>query len=198
MNVPLEFSVKLFASGLIEPRLIRVAPNGDIFIAESAAGQIRVLRPSGAGDEVTRNEVFASGLRLPFGIAFYPHGNDPQWVYVANTDSVVRFHYSNGDLRADEQPEVIVPSLPQGGHWTRDIAFSLGLGFNPVSNDLLVLDFGNGNVLKVDPKTGASSVFVGPIADSGLNALTFDKAGNVYVSIPSTASSGGPIKMAAA
>ena len=61
-------------------------------------------------------------------------------------------------------------------------AHTLGLGFNPVSHDLLVLDFGNGNVLKVDPKTGASSVFVGPIANSGLNALTFDKAGNVYVS----------------
>jgi sugar lactone lactonase YvrE len=58
----------------------------------------------------------------------------------------------------------------------------LGLGFNPVSHDLLVLDFGAGNVLKVDPHTGQSKVFMGPIANSGLNALTFDKAGNVYVS----------------
>jgi sugar lactone lactonase YvrE len=59
---------------------------------------------------------------------------------------------------------------------------TLGLGFNPVSKDLLVLDFGAGNVLKVDPHNGHSSVFMGPIAKSGLNALTFDKAGNVYVS----------------
>jgi glucose/arabinose dehydrogenase len=121
----LGFSVKELASGLNEPRLIRVAPNGDIFVAESRAGRIRVLRPSGGGDELSRNEIFASGLKLPFGIAFYPQGDDPQWVYVANTDSVVRFRYRNGDLHADEQPEVIVPSLPQGGHWTRDIAFSL-------------------------------------------------------------------------
>jgi glucose/arabinose dehydrogenase len=102
-----------------------VAPNGDIFIAESGAGQIRVLRLSDAGNEVMANETFASGLRLPFGIAFYPSSDDPQWVYVANTDSVVRFHYRNGDLHAGDKPEVIVPSLPHGGHWTRDIAFSV-------------------------------------------------------------------------
>jgi sugar lactone lactonase YvrE len=58
----------------------------------------------------------------------------------------------------------------------------LGLAFNPVNNFLLVLDFGAGKVLNVDPVTGASSVFMGPVANSGLNALTFDKAGNVYAS----------------
>ena len=126
LNAPLGFQVKLLASGLDQPRLIRAAPNGDIFIAESSAGRIRVLRPSDRGDEVSRNEIFASGLKLPFGIAFYPNGNDPQWVYVVNTDSVVRFRYHNGDLYANEEAEVIVPVLPHGGnHWTRDIAFSL-------------------------------------------------------------------------
>jgi glucose/arabinose dehydrogenase len=125
LNAPSGFTVKLLASNLNQPRLIRVAPNGDIFIAESGAGQIRLLRLSDGGDEVIANELFASGLRLPFGIAFYPSGDDPQWVYVADTDSVVRFHYRSGDLHADGKPEVIVPSLPHGGHWTRDIAFSL-------------------------------------------------------------------------
>jgi sugar lactone lactonase YvrE len=61
-------------------------------------------------------------------------------------------------------------------------AHTLGLGFNPVSHDLLVIDFGAGTVLRVDPHNGNSGVFMGPIANSGLNALTFDKAGNVYVS----------------
>ena len=70
LSVPLGFQVKLFASGLDGPRLIRVAPNGDIFIAESLAGCIRVLRSSGGGDEMSRNEIFACGLKLPFGIAF--------------------------------------------------------------------------------------------------------------------------------
>jgi sugar lactone lactonase YvrE len=58
----------------------------------------------------------------------------------------------------------------------------LGLGFNPVNGFLLVLDFGAGKVLRVDPVTGTSSLFMGPVAGSGLNALTFDKLGNVYVS----------------
>jgi glucose/arabinose dehydrogenase len=125
LKVPAGFQVRLFASGLERPRLIRTAPNGDIFIAESFAGRIRVLRPTESGDEVLHNSIYASGLRLPFGIAFYPSGNDPQWIYVANTDSVVRFHYHKGDLSADKEPEVIVPTMPEGGHWTRDIAFSL-------------------------------------------------------------------------
>jgi sugar lactone lactonase YvrE len=58
----------------------------------------------------------------------------------------------------------------------------LGLDFNPVTGALWVLDFGAGNVLQVNPVTGASSVLAGPIANSGLNALTFDSAGNGYVS----------------
>jgi len=120
--VPAGFEISLFAEGLDEPRLIRAAPNGDIFVAESAPGRVRVLRPSDAGRP--RSEVFASGLTAPFGIAFYPPGPDPEWVYIANTGSVVRFAYRSGDLAARGTPETMVPRLPTGGHYTRDIAFS--------------------------------------------------------------------------
>jgi hypothetical protein len=123
LKVPAGFEVKEFASGLRNPRQMRVAPNGDIFVAESAAGRIHVLRPSANGASAERSEVFAAGLRYPFGIAFYPADN-PRWVYVANTDSVVRFAYRSGDLKASGKPEVIVPSLPSGGHATRDVVFS--------------------------------------------------------------------------
>ncbi len=58
----------------------------------------------------------------------------------------------------------------------------LGLAFHPTTGDLLVIDFGAGKVLKVDPFTGASSLFMTVTGNSGLNALTFDSAGNVYVS----------------
>ena len=59
----------------------------------------------------------------------------------------------------------------------------LGLRFNPVNGALLVLDFGAGKVLRVDPASGLSSVFMTPtISGSGLNALTFDKMGNAYIS----------------
>jgi glucose/arabinose dehydrogenase len=120
--VPNGFEVNLFASGLAAPRLIRVAPNGDLFVAESDAGRIRVLRANGSA--TPQSSVFASGLEGPFGIAFYPLGADPQWVYIGNTDSVVRFPYRNGDLTARGAAETVVPHLSVGGHWTRDVVFS--------------------------------------------------------------------------
>jgi glucose/arabinose dehydrogenase len=120
------FEVKLFAKGLEGPRLIRTAPNGDLFVAESSAGRIRVLRPTADGSSASETEIFASGLKRPFGIAFYPTGGQPEWLYVANTDSVVRFPYRSGDLKARGGPETIVAKLPSAdrGHWTRDIVFS--------------------------------------------------------------------------
>src|SRR6202521_1262726 len=123
-TVPAGFQVDLFATSLDDPRRLRVAPNGDVFVAESQSGRIRILRPSEGGAKPARADVFASGLRGPFGIAFYPAGDDPQWLYVANTDSVVRFSYRSGDLKASGRPELIVPKLPTGGHFTRDVAFS--------------------------------------------------------------------------
>src|ERR1035437_10950151 len=68
--------------------------------------------------------VFAKGLNEPYGIAFYPPGNDPQWVYVGNTDSVVRFPYQNSDLQARGAAEHLADLPHGGGHWTRDIQFT--------------------------------------------------------------------------
>ena len=123
-QVPPGFRIELFAEGLSGPRVIRVAPNGDIFVVETHAGRIRVLRAAGGAVKPTRSEVFATGLRAPFGIAFFPGGDSPQWVYVANTDSVVRFPYSAGDLKAAGPAETIVAKLPAGGHRTRDVVFT--------------------------------------------------------------------------
>ncbi len=124
-QVPVGFKVELFAEGLSGPRQMRVAPNGDIFIAETRAGRIRVLRAADGEAKASAKEVFASGLNGPFGIAFYPNGDNPQWVYVANTDSVVRFPYRVGDTKAGATPQSVVAELPHGyGHSTRDIVFS--------------------------------------------------------------------------
>jgi glucose/arabinose dehydrogenase len=130
-KVPPGFQVELFVSNLRDPRMVRVAPNGDIFIAESEPGRIRVLRAADGATRPSSNDVFASGLDQPFGIAFYPSGPDPQWIYVANTGSVVRYPYRSGDLKARRKAEVIVRDLPhaggrsvQRGHITRDIVFS--------------------------------------------------------------------------
>ena len=123
LKVPAGFTVKPFITGLDKPRLMRVAPNGDIFIAESSSGRIRVLRPKPDGEGVAENKVFASGLKQPFGIAFYPAQN-PQWVYIANTDAVARFAYKAGDMEAAGKPETVAPNIPVGHHWTRDVVFS--------------------------------------------------------------------------
>jgi hypothetical protein len=124
-QVPAGFRVELFAEGLSGPRQMRVAPNGDIFVAETRAGRIRVLRAPDGNPRASTSEIYASGLGQPFGIAFFPNGDNPQWVYVANTDGVVRFPYKAGDLKAAEKSEIVVAQLPHGyGHSTRDIAFT--------------------------------------------------------------------------
>ncbi len=126
---PTGFKVQLYADGLGNPRLIRAAPNGDLFVAESRGGVVRLFRGVGPEGRAVQTELFAKGLRQPFGIAFYPPGNEPRWVYVANTDKVVRFPYRSGDVKARGAAESVA-TLPAGGllrgggHWTRDLAFS--------------------------------------------------------------------------
>lgn len=128
--VPKGFRVEEFASGFKNPRLIRTAPNGDLFVAESRANLVRVLRQGRDPRKPEVNEVYAADLKRPFGIAFYPPGPNPQFIYIGNTDAIVRFPYKNGDIKAMGKPEVIVPDIPGwgeltgGGHWTRDIAFT--------------------------------------------------------------------------
>jgi glucose/arabinose dehydrogenase len=130
-KAPAGFVVQLYADGLAEPRLVRTAPNGDLFVAESRGGAIRVLRGLGPNGRAVQIATFARGLKKPFGLAFYPPAGEPRWLYVGDTDAVVRFPYASGDLVARGPRETIVPDLPAGGllrgggHWTRDVAFSL-------------------------------------------------------------------------
>jgi glucose/arabinose dehydrogenase len=117
------FAVAPFVSGMTGARVLRMAPDGDIFLALSRPGKIMVIR-AGADMGNPKVETFAAGLRQPYGIAFYPPGPDPQWVYVGGYGEVVRFPYRNGDMTASAAAETIVSDLATGGHWTRDIGFS--------------------------------------------------------------------------
>lgn len=123
-RLPPGFSAELVASGIANPRVVRIAPNGDLFVADSEANRVRVFRLAEGSAKPAEKGSFAGNLNRPYGIAFYPPGNDPQWVYVANSDSIVRFAYRNGDLRASGEPETVVDDIPANHHWTRDIAFS--------------------------------------------------------------------------
>jgi glucose/arabinose dehydrogenase len=131
-RVPPGFKIELYASGFRDPRFLLTAPNGDIFVVESRANKIKVLRDTKGNGKPDVVETLAErGLNKPFGIAFYPPGNDPQFLYVANTDGIIRFPYRNGDLKARGPAEDLGAHLPGGaahlpgrGHWTRDIVFS--------------------------------------------------------------------------
>ncbi|MGA2808117.1 MAG: PQQ-dependent sugar dehydrogenase [Terracidiphilus sp.] len=126
---PRGFKVELYATNLDNPRLLRTAPNGDLFLAESETGKIKVFRGVSQDGKASQISVFATGLHQPFGIAFYPSGTNPAWVYIGDTDGIVRFPYRNGDLTARGPLENLAElpgggRLRGGGHWTRDLIFS--------------------------------------------------------------------------
>jgi glucose/arabinose dehydrogenase len=123
-EVPDGYAVELVASGIRNPRAMRVAPNGDLFVADSAANAVRVYRIPEGASKPSEQGVFASGLHQPYGINFYPPGPDPHWIYIANSNSVVRYPYKSGDLEAKGKPETVVDKVPASHHWTRDIVFS--------------------------------------------------------------------------
>jgi glucose/arabinose dehydrogenase len=145
-KAPAGFTVSIFAQGLQNPRHIFTAPNGDIIVAESQPGRVKVLRDTKGAGKADAVEVFATGLVLPFGMSLYPSGPNPQYLYVGNTDSVVRFPYKVGDIKASGAPQTVVPDLPGGGrlrgggHWSRDVKFSrdgkkMYVSVGSISND---------------------------------------------------------------
>ncbi len=127
LMLPDGFTAEVFLDeGLAGPRAMVLAPNGDIFLAETQSGRVRVIRPNALRSAPQAIEIFAQGMLQPLGIAFYPAGDNPEWVYVAETNRVIRYPYQVGDMMASDVPEVIVPQLSPvgGGHYTRDLAFS--------------------------------------------------------------------------
>jgi glucose/arabinose dehydrogenase len=124
--VPKGFKVSVFAGETGKARLLLRAPNGDIIVSEASKGQLSILRPAAGGDKADSSTVFASGLSRPYGIALWPAGPNPKYLYVANVNSVVRFPYTVGDLKAKGEPETIVEKISDtsGGHVTRTLAFS--------------------------------------------------------------------------
>jgi glucose/arabinose dehydrogenase len=149
-----------------QPRLIRTAPNGDLFLADSGGGTIWVMRGVGADGKAAQLEKFATGLDHPFGIAFYPTEN-PKYVYVGNATTVQRLPYHSGDLHATGPAETIVPDIPGyaqlagGGHWTRDVVFtkdgqhmlvSVGSGSNVDDADTHPKEFHRADVLEYTPE----------------------------------------------
>jgi glucose/arabinose dehydrogenase len=161
-QAPAGFKVELYATDLDQPRQIRTAPNGDFFVAESRTGEIKIFRDRNRDGRPGQVSTFSSGLKQPFGIAFYPAGPNPQWLYVGNTNSIVRFPYQSGDLKSSNPAETLISDIPSGGfHWTRDLAFSkdgkrlfvaVGSGSNIDDPDTHPSEFHRANILEYTPE----------------------------------------------
>ena len=183
-QAPAGFKVELYSSELQGPRTIRLAPNGDLFVAETRAGNIKVFRGRTADGKPEQVSVYASGLRQPYGIAFVPAGPNPQWLYIGNTNAVVRFPYKSGDVKANDAPTTIVPDLPTGGHSTRDVALSpdgkrLWVAVGSLSNvddpDENKAEFHRANILEYTPDGKFVKVYASGIrnpAGLGVNPTT--------------------------
>jgi glucose/arabinose dehydrogenase/mono/diheme cytochrome c family protein len=185
------FKVDLYAANLNGPRLIRTAPNSDYFVAESDAGDIKVFRGIGGDSKPQQTETFATGLKRPYGIAFYPPGANPQWVYVGNTNGVVRFAYQNGDLKARGKEEHIADLPSGGGHWTRSIQFSpdgkkMYVSVGSVSNiddpDTHPGEKNRADVLELNPDGSGMRIYAYGIRNAGGGLAVDPKTGALWVS----------------
>lgn len=181
-KLPPGYSAEMIADKIENPRTLRVAPNGDVFVADSKANQIRVYRLGKSG-KVEKTSVFVKDLHQPYGIAFYPPGAKPTHVYIANSNSVVRFPYADGDMETAAKPEVIVDYIPAAHHWTRDIQFSpdgkrfylsVGSGSN-VALDMAPQPFEEGGIKGWEKKNGLGATW-DTEADRA-QVLTFDPMG---------------------
>lgn len=122
-KAPAGFTVTKFAEDLKHPRNIYVAPNNDIFIAESddkekSANRISLLRDTNQDGKPETKQVFLEDLKQPYGITII--GN---YFYVGNTDGIMRFPYQAGQNKITAKGEKIL-ELPAGGynhHWTRNL-----------------------------------------------------------------------------
>jgi glucose/arabinose dehydrogenase/cytochrome c5 len=190
-QAPKGFKVQLYATGLENPRIIRTAPNGDFFVAETSSNQVLVFRGITPDGKPKLTSVFATGLNKPFGIAFYPKGPNPQWVYVGNTDSVVRFPYKNGDLKATGAPEHLA-DVPGGkGHSTRDIQFSpdgkkmfvsVGSGSNVDDPDTHPAEKDRADILQFNPDGSNKSIYAYGIRNAVGLAIS-PKTGELWCSV---------------
>jgi glucose/arabinose dehydrogenase len=144
-KVPDGFIVSVFAENLPHARWMTVAPSGDVFLAESDAGKVVVLRPSPDGTRAAKIATFASGFDRPHGLAVH-NGS----LYVADVKSLWRLPYSDGALTASRKRIHVADTTPlQGpGHFTRDIVFD--------SKGTLYLTVGSRNNVSEEPVPYAS------------------------------------------
>jgi glucose/arabinose dehydrogenase len=190
-KAPAGFKVEMYASGLDNPRTLRTAPNGDIFLAEMEPGKILVYRGLGSDGKPEQSATFVSGLRNPYGIAFYPPGPDPQWIYIGAETELVRFPYHNGDLKVSG-PAQHIADLPSGGHNTRAVAFSpdgkklfvgVGSGSNVDDPDTTPREKNRADIMWCDPANCRLQMYAYGIRNAGGGLAVNPQTGELWCSV---------------
>lgn len=191
-QAPMGFKVELYTSAVENPRKILTAPNGDFFVAESHAGDIKIFRGITADGKPQSSSIFVSGLTQPYGIAFYPPGPNPQYIYIGDTNAVLRVPYHDGDLKAAGKPERLT-TLPSGeGHWTRDLVFSpdgkqLFIAVGPASNvddpDTHPDEKDRADILVMNPDASNMRIYAYGIRNAGGGLAIDPKTGELWCSV---------------
>lgn len=186
------FSVQQYASGLDNPRLIVTAPNGDFFVTEMDPGDIKVFRGMTAEGKPEQTETFAAGLNKPYGIAFYPPGANPEWVYIGTENAVLRFPYQNGDLKARGPQQHIVDVPGEPTHTTRSVQFTpdgkkmlvaVGSGSNVDDPDTSPAEKNRADILEFNPDGSAESIYAYGIRNAGGGIAFNPTTGELWCSV---------------
>jgi glucose/arabinose dehydrogenase len=183
-TVPSGFQVSVFARGFTEPRWLAVAPNGDVFVADSAVGEVLILRDPQRKGIAESRDIFADHLNLPFGIAFHE-----DYVYVADTNQVLRFRYDPKTSKrlGDAGPILALPGMGYHQHWTRSLAFSpdgreLFVSVGSTDNISIEADSRRAAILVADPDGKNQRVFASGMRNAvgiGFNP----ESGNLWAAV---------------
>lgn len=121
LRLPDGFESNVFAENVSSPRWLVTAPNGDVFLAESYEGRVRVLRDANNDGRADSIETYAEGFERPHGMAFHNGG-----LYITDTEGVWRFDYRDGDVHGGERRLITPPGAfgRADNHWTRNIIFA--------------------------------------------------------------------------
>ncbi len=222
-TAPKGFTVTAFARDLDHPRWLYVLPNGDVLVAETNAppkdgggikgwiqkqfmsmagagtpnaNRITLLRDSDGDGRAETRSTFLTGINSPFGMALVGDA-----FYVAATDAVLRFTYSDGAMRLTGQGEKIV-DLPAGArnhHWTKNIIASpdgsklyVTVGSNSnVGENGMAEEKGRAAIWEVDPATKTHRIFASGLRNP--NGMFFTQSGQLWTAVNERDEIGGDL-----